>query len=146
MFDKEIRSIESEILALKQQKEKMAQVMKTTSTTVSLTFELEIHNILGFDVVRSKKIAKVKIDTGDNLALLGVSYNIASLDSRTIRDMAYYDNGTGEIGRMVSIFSQNDTDLQTLIGGGSVILNYDMVITSTANFQVTVVYDDLWVD
>lgn len=146
MFDKEIRSIESEILALKQQKEKMAQVMRTTSATVPLTFELEIHNILGFDVVRSKKIAKVKIDTGNNLALIGVHYNIVSLDSRTIRDMGYFDNGTGEIGRMISIFSQNATDLQTLIGGGSVILNYDMVITSTANFQVTVVYDDLWVD
>lgn len=146
MFDVEIKKINNEILALKQQKEKYAQVMKTVSTSVSLHFNLELsYSQWGFVTVRSDKMAIVKIDARDNNPLIGAQYNIAELNSRIIRDVATYDATDDSIGRMVYVFSQNSDDLQTLNNGGSVELDYEMIITSTTAVSVTVEYKNLWV-
>lgn len=146
MFDAEIKRINNEILALKQQKEKYAQVMKTMSTSVLLHFDLELsYSQWGWTTVRSNKMAIVNIDAGDNNPLIGVQYNVTGLNSRIIRDVAIYDEADDSIGRMIYVFSQNNSDLQTLSGGGSVGLDYEMIITSTAAVSVTVEYENLWV-
>ena len=145
-FDKEITAMMNEILALKQEKERSALNLETVETTVTLTFDLELYNNWGIMSVRSDKMAKVTIETGDNNPLVGVEYDIDTLNSRIIRDVASFDVGTGDIGRLVYLFSRNDDDLSTLAGGGSVTVSYTMRIISTTAVTVTVEYEDLWVD
>ena len=146
LFDKEMTAMTNEILALKREKERSALNLETVVTRVTLTFDLELYSNWGLMGVRSDKMAKVTIDAGDNNPLIGVEYEIEGLDSRTIRDVATYDSGSGEIGRMVYLFSYNNSDLNTLVQGGSVQLSYTMVITSTTGVNVNVEYEDLWVN
>lgn len=146
LFDKEMTAMSNEILALKKEKEKSAVSLETVTTRVSLTFDLELYSNWGLMGVRSDKMAKVTISTGDNNPLIGVEYEISGLDSRMIRDVATFDANSGEIGRLVYLYSFNNSDLTTLNGGGSVELTYNMIITSTANVTVAVEYEDLWVN
>lgn len=143
-FDKEILAMNSEILALKQQREKSANVLKTQTTNLSLTFNLEIAG--QFDpYVRSDKMAVIDIDSGDNNPLTGITFNITGLNDRIIRHVPIYDNTNGHIGYMVFIYSNNSTDMNTLMGGGTVTLTYGAKISATASITPTVTYKDLWV-
>lgn len=144
-FDKEILAMNSEILALKQQREKSANVLKTQTVNLSLTFNLEIAG--QFDLyVRSDKMAVIDIDSGDNNPLTGITFNINGLNNRIIRHMPIYDKNTGHIGYMVFIYSNNSTDMNTLMGGGTVTLTYSANISATATITPTVTYKDLWVN
>lgn len=143
-FNKEILSLSREVAALKKQKEKSATTLQTFKTSITLTFDLEIAAWQGLTIVRSDKMAI--IDFGDSGSpLVGVSYNISGLNDRTIRDIPYYDSTTGHIGRMIFIFSNNQSDLSTLQGGGTVTLTYSTTLTSTTELSVTTNYQDLWV-
>lgn len=146
LFDKEMTAMSNEILALKREKERSSLNLETVVTRVPLTFDLELYSNWGLVGVRSDKMAQVTIDAGDNNPLIGVEYEIEELSSRMIRDVATYDSGNDEIGRMVYLFSYNQSDLDTLTQGGSVQLSYTMVITSTTNVNVNVEYEDLWVN
>lgn len=146
LFDKEMTAMSNEILALKREKERSSLNLETVVTRVPLTFDLELYSNWGLAGVRSDKMAQVTIDAGDNDPLIGVEYEIEELSSRMIRDVATYDSGNDEIGRMVYLFSYNQSDLDTLMQGGSVQLSYTMVITSTTNVNVNVEYEDLWVN
>lgn len=146
MFNSEIKKITNEILALKQQKKKKAQTMRTITTTVPLQFNLELnYSQWGWTTVRSDKMAIVRIDINGNNPLIGVQYNLNGLDSRIIRDVGFYNHENDSIGRMVYVFSQNSNDMQILNNGGSVRLDYEMIITSTSDISVTVSYENLWV-
>lgn len=146
MFDSEIKKRTNEILALKQQKKKKAQTMRTITTTVPLQFNLELnYSQWGWTTVRSDKMAIVHIDTNGNNPLIGVQYNLNGLNSRIIRDVGLYNHENDAIGRMVYVFSQNSNDMQILNNGGSVRLDYEMIITSTSDISVTVSYENLWV-
>lgn len=143
-FDKEILAMNSEILALKQQREKSANVLKTQTANLSLTFNLEIAG--QFDpYVRSDKMAVIDIDSGDNNPLTGITFNIAGLNDRIIRHVPIHDNTNGHIGYMVFIYSNNSTDMNTLMGGGTVTLTYGAKISATTSITPTVTYKDLWV-
>ena len=143
-FDKEILAMNSEILALKQQREKSANILKTQTTNLSLTFNLEIAG--QFDpYVRSDKMAVIDIDSGDNNPLTGITFNITGLNDRIIRHVPIYDNTSGHIGYMVFIYSNNSTDMNTLMGGGTVTLTYGAKISATTSITPTVTYKDLWV-
>lgn len=144
-FNRKILDMNREILALKQQREKSANVLHTISAPITLTFDLEIAG--QFDVyVRSDKMAVISIDSGDNNPLMNLSFDISSLDDRLIRHVPIYDESTGKVGFMVFIYSYNQQDLDTLEGGGSVTLTYDATITATANITPTITYSDLWVN
>ena len=142
-FDKEINNLSREVVALKQQKEKSATVLQTFTTTTTLTFNLELTSSQGLAVVRSDKMAIIDFGDSGN-PLVGVSYNISGLNDRTIRDVPYYNANTGHIGRMVYIYSNNQSDLSTLQGGGTVTLSYQVTLTSTAELSISTSYQDLW--
>ena len=143
-FTKELVSMNNEILALKQQREKSANTFHTQTVDLSLTFDLEIAG--NFDpYVRSDKMAIIDIDAGGNNPLLGITFNINGLDDRIIRHVPIYNNNTGRVGYMVFIYSNNATDMSTLAGGGSVTLTYSASISATATITPTVTYEDLWV-
>lgn len=145
-FDKEINNLRREVLALKQQKEKSASVLQTVTETITLSFDLElIMSQWLIPIVRSQNMAIIDFGTSDN-PLVGVNYNITGLDDRIIRDVPYYDSATGHIGRMVYIYSNNQSDLSTLQGGGTVTLTYDVEISSTSELEISTSYEDLWVD
>lgn len=144
-FDNDIVSMSREIAAMKQEKEKSANVLQTESTSQSLSFDLEIAGMMA-TYVRSDKMAIIDIDTGGNNPLIGVTFDISGLDNRTIRSVPIYNENTGNIGYMVYILSNNSDDISTLSGGGSVTLNYNVKISSTAAITTTITYEDLWVD
>jgi hypothetical protein len=143
-FEKELIAMNREILALKQQREKSANIFHTQTTDLTLNFDLEIAG--QFDLyVRSDKMAVIDIDIGTNNPLLGLTFNVNGLDDRIIRNVQTYNNNNGHIGYLVYIYSNNATDMSTLAGGGSVSLTYNASISSTAAIIPTVTYQDLWV-
>lgn len=143
-FDREILAMNREISALKQQREKSANILHTQSKNITLTFDLEI--VPPDNYVRSDKMAVISIDSGENNPLLGISFNINGLDNRVIRNVPIYNNNTDKVGFMVFIYSNNATDMSTLAGGGTVTLNYSVTLSATADFTPTITYSDLWVN
>lgn len=145
-FDMEIVRLENELRAYKSADAKSATMLQTQIYTQQISFDLELVSVQGVTMVRSDKAAIIEFESGDNNPLVSVNYEISGLDNRTIRDIPYYDTQTDRIGRMVFIYSNNQSDLSTLQGGGSVNLNYTMKITSTAEMSISVSYQDLWVN
>lgn len=144
-FDSDITAMSAEIAALKQEREKSANVLQTSTSSYSLTFNLEIAGMM-VPYVRSDKMAIIDIDAGGNNPLIGITFDVNGLNNRTIRSVPIYDNGTGHIGYMVYILSNNNDDMDTLSGGGTVTLSYDVNISTTAEITTTITYEDLWVD
>lgn len=141
-FANEVAALTREALALIQEKKKSMATLSTLETSVSLSFDMELLEALGTYEVTSKKMARVSISSDDETALIGISYNISSLNRRMIQDDPGYDSSSGAMQRLVVIESYNNDDLATLQGGGSVTLEYEMVVTSTAPVTVSVSYED----
>lgn len=142
-FDREIQAMQREIAALKQQKEKSAGLMRVKTYQVNLSFELEIHQFL-YSYIRSVYLATIDIDAGGLNPLTSIDFEVSSLDDRIIEWNPLYVKSTGHIGYLVSIYSNNQSDYDTLSGGGSVTVNYTANIKSTADVTITTKYEDLW--
>lgn len=142
-FNNDIIAMEREIAALKQQKEKSANTLQVKEYRVNLSFELEIHTYV-YSYIRSKTLAIITVDTGDINPLMGLEFDVASLDNRTIENNPMIDEDTGKKGYLISIYSNNQSDYDTLSGGGTVTLNYTAIIKTTADATVSVEYKNIW--
>lgn len=142
-FDSDIAVLEREVLALKQQKEKSAELLRVSEYRINLSFEMEIHTFL-YSYIRSKYHASIIVDVGELNPLLGLEFDVSSLDNRIIESNPMIDEETGKFGYLVSIYSSNQSDYDTLNAGGSVTLNYTAIIKTTADAEISVNYKNIW--
>lgn len=141
-FKQEVNNLYRELLALKSQKERMAGTLETKTQTFSLSFDLELIYEWGVAIVRSKKIAVVDLNIENHNPLISIRCNIDNLDNRAFIIKNYYNHSNGHIGYKIDLQSYNQSDYNTLSGGGSVVLNYNFTITTTASVGLSTSYED----
>lgn len=145
-FDKELNNIGKELLALKSESLKAPEDLKTIKANVDLSFDLELHNFGDGNVGRSKKMAVLLLDVGSNNPLFSIEYNISSLNNVDIRDVPYYDDNSGMIGRLIYVIDHNSSDITKLNNGQAVQLNYTIAINATTEPNYNLTYSNMWVN
>lgn len=145
-FEEELNNISRELLALKSESVKAPENLDTMRTTIGLNFELELHNFGDGNVGRSKNMIKILFNFGSDNPLLSTSFNISSLNDVDIRDVAYFDEDSGRIGRLVYVIDHNSSDISKLNSGQSVSLSYNMNIDCSSAIDYDLSYENLWVN
>lgn len=146
-FDIKMQHLEDELLALKQWKQKSAQTLTTKEFPFSLTFNLEIYG--QFEIgVRSDKFAVVSIQTIDGTTPIGAIYfSLQDVEGRAIytRRVVNTGNPSDHADYLINVVDYNNNqDLQTLMGGGTVVLNYNAVFVCTSDVNISISYQDLY--
>lgn len=141
-FKKEVNNLYRELIALKTQKERMANTLQTKEQSFNISFDLILTYEWGVANIHSKKNAIIDINTFGHNPLVSVRSNMNNLDNRSIFLLPIYDHSTGHIGYSIGVFSYNQSDYDTLSGGGSVTLNYTFTITATSDTNISISYKD----
>ena len=145
-FSEEFNIISNELLALKNEYKKSLENLVTVAYNVNLSFDLELYDFGDGNVGRSDKMALVLFDVGADNPLVSVEYNINNLNNVEIRDVPYFDSGSGKIGRLIYVIDHNSSDINKLVNGESVQLNYTITLNSTTAMEYDVSYNDWWVN
>ena len=142
-FEQEIIRLEQEVLALKTCAIKTSTQMATKSVTQAISYDLDYSAQLmpnfawGFETV----IITMTSTDGTNMLTSCTLENSKDAAGHNLlsRGMQFIPTNCGNVAQYkISVFSRNTTDIQTLAGGGSVILNYNMILTATSDFTVSV--------
>lgn len=146
-FDLKLKHFEDELLALKQYKLLSTDTLTTKSFDFSLTFNMEIYG--QFEIgVRSDKYAKLSIQTTDGTTPIGAVYfDIQDDEGRSIytRKVVNTGNPSDHADYLVNVIDYNNNDdLQTLMGGGTVELTYNAVFVCTSDVTINITYEDLY--
>jgi len=146
-FSKKILWIKQELKNLKTAHVKTATTIATTASERTLTFALKLHDYGGgYYEVFSAKRAVITLSTSDDTNMISAVYlkNVTpnNVDGRNIfvrRRAGGSHNAVYEIW----IYSMNANDYNTLIGGGSVSLNYTIQMVGSSKFTSSVTWEDL---
>lgn len=142
-FSSEMNALSQELVALKIQKPQPPSVLITYTTEVNITFNMELY--YDFTIKNTRSDMFCIIDYGvTNNPLANAYLDINGTEGRKIMNIPYIDENSGNIGRMIYIYQGNDNDETILDNGGSVTINFKVVITSTEEITPTVTYKDLW--
>lgn len=144
-FDKELDEISRELLALKSESLKAPENLETVVENIQLSFDLELHNFGDGNVGRSKKMAVLLFNFGSSNPLLSVDYNISGLNSVDIRDVPYFDDVNGRIGRLIYVIDHNSSDITKLNNGQAVTLTYNIRVNCSSPIDYSLTYENLWV-
>ena len=145
-FDKELNDISNELLALKSESIKAPENLDTTTATIPLSFDLELHNFGDGNVGRSKKMAVLLLNLGSDNPLLSVDYNISNLNNVDIKDVPYFDENSGRIGRLIYVIDHDSSDITKLNNGQAVTLTYNINVNCTSPIDYNLTYENLWVN
>lgn len=142
-FRNEIIKLEQEVIALKTCGIKTSTQMATKAVQQAVSFDLDYMGQMMPNYAWGAYTTVITIESVDGTNML-TSCTLESSD-----DASGYDlQGRGiyllqtEAGATsvykVSAWSRNPTDISTLSGGGSVTLNYTMLLTATSDFTITI--------
>lgn len=139
-FVQEMKALRREVEALKVAKEKamMNFKLKQQQKNVSLTMNRNGY-VTGLQVM-SDKYAKIIATAKDGKTMIG-SCTLRTGDDRTL-DLREVLSGQGKLGWSFMIIDGNDSDWQTVLGGGSVTASYTLDIRTTSDCDVTITYED----
>lgn len=141
LYDKKIKDLEREILNLKTGYFKTATTISTTTKNTTLNFSLALDSLSG--TISSSQRAIITLTTNNNTNMINACYLVGAtptnLDSRTVQIQRLRPiNGTIRFG--IAVFSQNQNDFNTLMGGGSVNLSYTIQAVGSSDFSLSISY------
>lgn len=142
-FDEEILRLEQEVLALKTCPIKTASQMATKSVRQSISFDLVYVSQLIQNYAWGENTVIITMNSVDGSNMLTSctleNSQDASGHSLRARGISILQTDCGSSAQYkISAFSRNTSDISTLSGGGSVELNYNMILTATSDFTVTI--------
>lgn len=141
-----IKNIEKEIKNLKTARFKTAATISTITQNSSITLPLKIFGdpLTYYEVISSKR-AIVTFTTTDNTNMIGALYldgvTPSNLNKRYIF-VHKLNSSAGQSRYAIYIYSQNEGDFNTLSGGGSVNLSYNIQGVGSSQFTMSVSYED----
>lgn len=143
IFAMKIKALEKEVRALKTTHIKTATTISTMEASASITFNLFMPD--AYTIVSDKR-AIITLTTADGTDMISACYldgvTPANLNSRY--PFIYRINSpAGQAKYEVVLLSQNANDYQTISGGGSVQLNYNLKLIGSSKFTVSVSYTDI---
>jgi len=138
-----IKALEKEVRALKTTHIKTATTISTMEASASITFNLFMPD--EYTIVSDKR-AIITLTTADGTDMISACYldgvTPANLNSRY--PFIYRINSpAGQAKYEVILLSQNANDYQTISGGGSVQLNYNLKLIGSSKFTVSVSYTNI---
>jgi len=140
-YAQRIKTLEREIRNLKTSHVKTATTISTMYIDDSVSFSLMLDPLSG-NIVSTQR-AILTLSTTDGTNMLSACYiNNASpvgLNDRTV-EIIRLQPQNGNIRFGIAVFSQNINDYNTLAGGGSVNLTYNIRSVGTSNFITTIDY------
>lgn len=150
-MDELLKRMAEEIKNLKQYREKSGQEIVTQETTLSLQFDMEYFlDRWMAETIRSDTSAILTIQSTTGVTpLTALYFDVTDMEGRRAYIKKGYSSVEGQVKYQISIvdfdFDAN-SDYATLTDGGSVQLDYDVVLVSTAPVTVSIEYDNLWID
>ena len=141
LYDERLKNLQREVHNLKTTHFKTATTISTMTATQTLNFSLMLDSLSGN--VFSTQRAIITLATTDNTDMINACYinNITpdNLNDRFV-NIIRLQAGAGLTRFGIAVFSQNITDIQTLLNGGSVNLTYTAQLVGSSNFTTTVEY------
>lgn len=144
LYDKRIKELEREIIALKTSYVKTATTIAIATKTTTVSFSLTLDTLSGN--VYGDQRAIVTLTTNNETEMISACY-IANMTPDTFDDRIVdivrldSDENTARFG--VAVFSQSYEDWQTLYNGGSVSVSYTLQLVGSSNFSVSVSYNSI---
>ena len=145
MWDK-IKYIEKEIKNLKTARFKTASTISTTTQENSITLPLKLFgNPSTYYEVISSKRAIVTLTTADNSNMISALY-LKGITPSNLNDRYIFihklNSSAGQARFAVYVYSQNVNDFNTLAGGGSVNVSYNLQGVGSSRFTMSINYED----
>ena len=141
-FDSEILKLEQEIIALKTCPIKTATQMATKAVQQALSFDLEMTPFIQNYCWGENAIILTLTSTDGNAMLTSCTLENsgdASGHSLSARSVGIRQDECGVTSKYrIYVTSLNNNDYETLDSGGSVTVNYTVLLTCTSDFTVTV--------
>lgn len=139
-FVSEMKAIRKEVGALKDAKMKAMMNFRLLQQekTVSLTMNRNGY-VTGLQVM-SDKYAKIIATSKDGKTMIGTC-TLETADDRTL-DLRNTLTSDGQLGWTLMIIDGNESDWQTVTGGGSVTATYTLDIRTTSDCTITITYED----
>lgn len=144
LFYRRIVELKREIRNLKTAHIKTATTISTTTKTLTVNFSLTLDSTSGN--VYSSKRAVITATPADGGNMVSACYldgvTPTSIDSRFIETLRLApQEGNQRFG--VAVTAGNASDFETLWGGGSVNLSYDVQVVGSSNFDLSVEYRNI---
>lgn len=138
-----IKWLEKEITALKTTHIKTATKISTLEKTTSVNFTLTMPD--PYTMVGSKR-AIITMTTTDGTDMISACY-LDGLTPSNLNDRYPFiyrlDSPAGQAKYEVVVLSQNANDYQTLSGGGTVNLSYNLKLVGSSDYNLTVEYRNI---
>lgn len=139
LYDKKLKDLEKELRNLKTAHFKTSTTISTMQKEASIELDLVLDND-----VHSDKRAIVELETVDNTEMISACY-IKNMDISDIEDGRFIsiqriNSDVGKVKYEIIVLSTSYDDFITLDGGGSVKLNYDLVLIGSSGFNVKISY------
>lgn len=131
-FERQILEMSNELTALKAAKVKSASTLRTTTATASGSFPLTEY----LSVVVSTKSLELTLEFATDVTPLTMVTTTSAYSGRLFSPLRQYVDR-----RHIKFFIEptvfTDADRQTVLNGGSVTVNGEFLVTSTADFTLT---------
>lgn len=142
-FEEQIIRLEQEVIALKTCPIKTATQMATKAVQQAISFNLSYSAQLSPNFAWGANTVVITITStdGTNMLTSCTIENSGDASGHNLQGRGFQiiptDAGSTSAYK-VSLFSRNPNDIATLAGGGSVTLNYTMLLTATSDFTISV--------
>lgn len=140
LYDKMRNDLKREMRDLKTAHFKTATTIQTMTATQSLSFSLQLNP--NYEIFSSTR-AIITLTTSDQTEMVSACY----LQGVTPDNLNYrypfvkrLSSPAGTVKYEVIVYSQNESDYNTLVGGGSVNVNYTVQLVGSSKFTVSVAY------
>lgn len=141
-----IKNIEHEIKNLKTARFKTASTISTTTQNGNVTLPLKLFgNPSTYYEVISSKRAVITLTTSDNTNMISALYLDGITPSNTNDRYIFVHKLNSNAGKSrfaIYVYSQNENDFNTLAGGGSVNVSYNIQGVGSSRFTMSINYED----
>ena len=146
-FVNRITKLKQDVLELKTCPVKTCTQLATMTESINVTFTLVVHPGGGFpSYAYSSKKAYITVTANENMITMCTIKNNAgavtnyNLNGRSITIYPYQCGSTAIYTAV--LYSENENDIQDILDGKTVTLNYTLDVTATSNITLTVSYED----
>lgn len=140
-FDEQINYLKGEITELKTAHIKTATKISTMELNTNVSFSLTLDQLSG--QMFSTERAIITMTSSNSTNMISACYldgaTPTNLDSRLVF-INRINSDSGKTKFEVVVFSENENDYNTLIGGGSVNLTYTVKLLGSSKFALSVEY------
>lgn len=145
-LEDKINYFQREICNLKTAHVKTATTIATLDKNTSITLPLKLYGSAGayWEIISSKKavVTLTSMDETDMISALYIDGITPSNFNNRYVFVRRRGSQSGQVAYEIYAYSYNTDDLDTLSGGGSINLNYNLTAVGSSNYSLTVSYED----